>query len=92
MRGTNARAEVLASFVVDTTGAAEPESIVVMPGSDPRAAAAVPAALRELRFRPATRSGYKVRQRVIQALRFEPPPLCLTRDASPACPRRYSKN
>ena len=92
MLGTNAHAEVLISFVVDTTGVADPESIVVMPGSDARAAAAVPGALRELRFRAATRSGYKVRQRVIQTLRFEPPPVCFTRDASPACPRRYSKN
>ncbi|HSQ28848.1 MAG TPA: hypothetical protein VLN49_03305 [Gemmatimonadaceae bacterium] len=92
MRPTNARADVLVSFVVDTSGAAEPNSIVVMGGSDPRAAAAVPTALAELRYRPATRSGYKVRQRVIQTLRFEPPPVCLDLKAGPACPRRYSPN
>jgi TonB family protein len=92
MRRTNARADVLASFVVDTMGFVERNSIVVMPGSDRRAAATVPDVLMELRLRPATRSGMKVRQHVIQILRFEPPPVCLTRDAGPACPRRYSKN
>jgi hypothetical protein len=86
MQGQNARADVLASFVVDTLGVADGKTIQVMAGSDARAAGAVRAALKALRFRPATRGGMKVRQRAIQILRFEPPSLCLTRDAGPACP------
>jgi hypothetical protein len=49
----------------------------------------LPATLRALRFTPATRGGIAVRQRVIQAIRFEPPPVCRVPEASPACPRRY---
>lgn len=90
MRASNARADVLASFVVDTMGLAEPSSLVIMPGSDRRAAGAIPETLRTLRFRPATRAGRKVRERVIQSIRFEPPPECVAPNASPICPRRYS--
>jgi hypothetical protein len=90
MTATNARADVLASFIVDTTGSVDPRSIVVMDDSDPRAAAAVPASLALFQFRPAITSGVKVRQRVIQAIRFEPPPICARQTAGPACPRRYS--
>jgi hypothetical protein len=89
MKPSNARAEVLASFVVDTTGDVEMNTLEVMPGSDPRAAAAVPTTLLVRRFRPARRSGVKVPQRVIEAIRFEPPPVCATPVSGPACPRRY---
>ena len=85
MRATNARADVLVSFVVDTTGSVEPSTVVVLPDSDPRALAAMPATINALKYRPATRSGRKVRQRVFQILRFEPPPTCATLDAGPAC-------
>jgi hypothetical protein len=90
MRSANARADVLVSFVVDTTGAAELNTLEIMPGSDPRAVETLPATVAALRFRPATRAGHKVRQRLIQTIRFEPPPTCETLYASPACPRRYS--
>jgi hypothetical protein len=85
MRATHARADVLVSFVVDTIGSVEPRTVVVMPDSDPRAVAAIAATIKALKYRPATRSGRKVRQRVIQILRFEPPPTCATLDAGPAC-------
>jgi TonB family protein len=91
MRATNARADVLVSFVVDTSGAPELASVRVMKPSDPRAGKALSAALRTLRFRPATRSGVKVRQRVIQPIRFEPLPICATPRSGPVCPRRYSQ-
>jgi hypothetical protein len=91
MRATNARADVLASFIVDTTGAPELATVRVMERSDARANKALSAALRTLRFRPATRSGVKVRQRVIQSIRFEPPPICATVRSGPACRRPYSE-
>jgi len=90
MRRTNAVAEIFAAFIVDTAGRVEPKSVRVMPGSDPRAVRAIPATLAALRFRPATRGGFKVRQRVMQVIRFEPPPTCVDRDAGPTCQRRYS--
>jgi hypothetical protein len=87
MRATNVRADVLVSFVVDTTGSVEPSTVVIKPHSDTRAVAANPLTIKALTYRPATRSGRKVRQRVIQVLRFEPPPTCATLDAGPACQR-----
>lgn len=89
MAATNDRAEVLVSVVVDTAGVADPETAVIMSESDPRAVAAVPATLRALRFTSALRSGVTVAQRVIQTIRFEPPPTCRVPEASPACLRRY---
>jgi hypothetical protein len=90
MARRNARAEVLASFVVDTAGAADPSTLVVMPRSDPRAVAALAGSLRRMRFRPATRGGVKVSARVIQSMLFEPPSVCPDRNDGPACTRRYS--
>lgn len=90
MRASSARAEVLTSFVVDTTGDVELNTIQVMPGSDPRAVAEIPMTLAARHFRPARRSGKKVPQFVIEAIRFEPPPTCPNRFANPACPRLYS--
>lgn len=77
------------SVVVDTLGVPEPATAVVMSGSNRNALAALPATLRALRFTPATRGGIAVRQRVVQAIRFEPPPVCRVPEAGPACPRRY---
>ena len=89
MAKTNERAELLVSVVVDTLGVPDAETAVVMRGSNANALEALPATLRALRFTPATRGGIAVRQRVIQAIRFEPPPVCRVPEASPACPRRY---
>jgi len=89
MAKTNERAELLVSVVVDTLGVPDVETAVVMGGSNANALEALPATLRALRFTPATRSGMAVRQRVIQSIRFEPPPMCRVPEASPACPRRY---
>jgi hypothetical protein len=90
MAASSARAEVLFSVVVDTSGYADLSTLTVMPQSDPRAVAALRPTLRALRFRPALRSGVAVRERVIQSLLFEPPPTCTSAAAGPACPRRYS--
>ena len=90
MVATNARAEVLASFVVDTTGAVDMSTIEVMPASDRRAVAEIAATLATRRFRPAKRASRKVRQRVIEAIRFEPPPICVRPLAGPICLRHYS--
>ncbi len=90
MMASNAQADVFASFVVDAAGKPDVASLRVLPGSDPRAVAAMPATLRALRFRPATRGGRAVPQRVIQSIVFEPPPTCATLDASPACVQRHS--
>jgi hypothetical protein len=89
MAKTNERAELLVSVVVDTLGVAEPETAVVMSGSNVDALEALPATLRALRFTPATRGGIAVRQRVIQVVRFEPPPVCRVPsllDAAPLTP------
>jgi hypothetical protein len=89
MAATNERADVLVSLVVDTAGVPDPETAIVIGESNPRAVAALPATLRVLRFTPAMRSGIPVAQRVIQTIRFEPPPTCAVPEASPACLRRY---
>lgn len=89
MAKTNERAELLVSVVVDTLGVPDAKTAVVMSGSNANAIEALPPTLRALRFTPATRGGVAVRQRVIQAIRFEPPPVCRVPEASPACPRRY---
>lgn len=90
LTGQNARADVLASFVVDTLGNVDTTSILVIPGVDPRFARAVPRGLAEFHFRPATRGGRHVPQRVVLSILFEPPPFCPTLESSPGCPRRYS--
>jgi hypothetical protein len=85
MARDNARAEVLVSFVVDVNGVPDRTTLQVIGGADPRAVAALPATLDAFRFRPATRGGRKVAQRVIQTILFEPPPVCAHPAASPAC-------
>ena len=43
-----------------------------------------------MHFRPATRGGVKVPERVIRPMLFEPPPVCPDQNDGPACTRRYS--
>jgi TonB family protein len=89
MEAAHARAEVMASVVVDTTGVADVRTLVAMAGSDPRAVAALRAHLPSVRFRPAQRSGVKVRQRTIRTWLVEPVMRCVDEDAGPECPRDY---
>jgi hypothetical protein len=91
MAPSNAHADVFYSVVVDTAGVADVATLRVMPGADPRAVAALPETLREARFRPATRGGIAVPERVMQSMRFEPPPMCLNIGAGPSCARQLSQ-
>ena len=91
MARTNARVDVLVSFVVDTLGRADPRTIKVLPGTDPRALPAIEPSVAILRFTPASRAGQRVSQHVIHTIRFEPPPLCRDPSLGPYCPRRYSE-
>ncbi|HEX2778551.1 MAG TPA: hypothetical protein VHM30_03560, partial [Gemmatimonadaceae bacterium] len=84
------RAEVMTSFVVDTLGRVEDGTLVVMPGSDLRAIAALRSAIARYEFTPATRAGQRVRQRVIRTWVFVPAPKCEREDAAIDCPRIYS--
>jgi hypothetical protein len=91
METLHARAEVLTSFVVDTSGAPLPSTLVAMPGSDPRAVAALRAQLNRYRFEPATRSGVPVNALVIRNWSFEPRPFCRDTYDGLDCARVYSK-
>ncbi len=82
---SRARAEVLASFVVGADGHANPRTLATIPGADHRAVAALPEALATLRFRPASRGGQPVPQRVVYLFLFEPPSPCANVKASPTC-------
>jgi TonB family protein len=66
---------VYAQFVVDTTGAVDTTSIRVLTSPHPEFEASVRTALAHMRFRPAKRGAYRVRQLVEQHFRFsiEPP-------------------
>jgi TonB family protein len=61
---------VYAQFVVDTTGAVDTTSIRVLTTPHPEFEASVRAALATMRFRPAKRGPYRVRQLVEQHFRF----------------------
>jgi TonB family protein len=61
---------VQATYVVDTTGRVDTITIQVVRSDDPRFTASVRAALGQMRFRPAKRSGKIVRQLVEQRFRF----------------------
>ncbi len=91
MASSNAHADVFYSVVVDTAGVADVATLRVMPGADPRAVPALVETLREVRFRAATRGGVAVPQRVMQSMRFEPPPLCSNAGAGPSCARQLSQ-
>jgi hypothetical protein len=90
MRGTNARTEILAAFVVDSAGIVDLKSIEAIPGADTRIVAQLPTTLAAFRFRPAIRAGRPVPQLVIQTFAFEPPPFCQNSRANPACPHEYA--
>lgn len=92
MLEARARAEVMTSFIVDTTGRVDRRSLVVMPGADPRAVAAIRARIRDYDFTPATRAGVRVRQRVIRTWTFLPPLVCESEEQGLECPRRYGPN
>jgi hypothetical protein len=91
MASSNAHADVFYSVVVDTAGVADVSTLLVMPGADPRAVPSLVETLREVRFRPATRGGVAVPQRVMQSMRFEPPPMCSNVGAGPSCARQLSQ-
>lgn len=91
MAESNAHADVFYSVVVDTAGVADMSTLRVMPGADPRAVPSLVETLREVRFRPATRGGAAVPQRVMQSMRFEPPPMCSNIGAGPSCARQLSQ-
>jgi TonB family protein len=67
------RREVLARFIVDTTGLVEPASVQFLANEDPRFARAARATLARWRFSPATRRGVPVRQLSHASLAFDPP-------------------
>ena len=90
MDSRNARAEVLTSFVVGTDGVPKPSTLVVMPGSDQRAVAALRASLDRYRFQPATRAGVRVNALVIRNWSFEPHPRCRDNYDGIDCPKVYS--
>jgi TonB family protein len=91
MAASQARAEVVAAVTVDTTGAADPASMVVIPGADPRAVAALRATLGVYHFQPAARGGVRVPARVVRTWAFVPPPVCDDEEASPHCARVYRR-
>src|SRR5262249_29997086 len=91
MASSTARADVFYSVVVDTAGMADLARRRVMTGADRRGVPSLVATLREVRFRPATRGGIAVPQRVMQSMRFEPPPMCSNAGAGPSCARQLSQ-
>lgn len=70
MRESRTNGEVLAQFVVDTTGRALPETFKVLKTTHDLFAQAVKAALPDMRFVPATIGGKPVRQLVQQPFSF----------------------
>ncbi len=70
--GTNGL--VIAEFIVDSLGRAEPASFGVLSSSHPLFAVAVHDAVERALFEPARLSGRAVRQLVQMRFRFEPPP------------------
>jgi TonB family protein len=91
MESENVRAEVLTSFVVDAKGIPQPSTLTAMPGSDPRAVAALRAALRQFRFQPAMRSGVPVSALVMHRWSFEPHPKCRDTSDGVECARENGR-
>jgi TonB family protein len=73
MRASGTNGVVIAEFVVDTTGAVEPEHVGIVASTDPLFADAVRDALRLATFRPAMHQGRAVRQLVRQPFEFRAP-------------------
>ncbi len=69
-RAAGKEGEVLAQFIVDTTGRAEVASFKVLKASDPAFVAAVKSALPDMRFTPARVKGRAVRQLVQSPFSF----------------------
>jgi protein TonB len=70
LRSANVEGEVLAQFVVDTTGRVEPNSIKILKSSHDLFTNAVQQALRTARYYPAEIGGRKVKQLVQQPFNF----------------------
>ena len=70
LRSAGVEGEVVAEFVVDTTGRVEAASVRFAAGAHPLFEAAVRQALRGMRFRPAEAGGRAVRQLVRQPFVF----------------------
>ena len=62
---------VFAIFVVDTTGLGDSTSVRFLSSPPPKFTTCVRAALHQMHFKPAIRSGIKVRQLVEQHFRFQ---------------------
>jgi TonB family protein len=71
LRDKGVEGMVQATYVVDTAGRVDTTTIHVSQSNDPRFTQSVVAALGEMRFRPARRSGKTVRQLVEQRFRFK---------------------
>ena len=70
LRSSNVEGEVLAKFVVDTTGRAEMSTFTVLKSSHDLFSNAVKAALVNMKFYPAEIGGRKVKQLVQQTFQF----------------------
>ena len=70
LRGNGIEGEVIAQFIVDTTGRAEPSSFKVLKTTHELFAEAVRTALPKMRFIPAELGGRKVKQLVQQPFSF----------------------
>jgi protein TonB len=70
LRAAEIGGEVVARYVVDTTGRVEPESVEILRSTHAGFNDAVRAGLRRARFRPALSGRHRVRQLVEQGFRF----------------------
>jgi protein TonB len=70
LKAAGVEGEAAVSFVVDTTGRAEPSSIQILNATNDLFGAAVRTALPNMRFLPAEIGGKKVRQKVLQPFVF----------------------
>ncbi|MGZ8456093.1 MAG: energy transducer TonB [Gemmatirosa sp.] len=71
LRAANTEGSVIAEWIVDTTGLADPASFRVVASSHPLFTTAVRDCLTGMKFRPAELAGQRVRQLVRQEFRFQ---------------------
>ncbi len=71
LRAANTEGAVVAEWIVDTTGAADPASFRIVSSTHPLFTTAVKECLAGMKFRPAELSGQRVRQLVRQEFRFQ---------------------
>ena len=83
LRAAGVSGQVIAQFVVDTTGRADVSTFKAIESSDPRFTAAVLDALPTMQFTPALVGGRKVKQLVQQAFAFAVPTPAGPPDAPP---------